>query len=253
MKILITGACGTWGTEFVKQLKDRHEIIGIDNTEKAVADFRRQFPKIKMHLMDFVDWDFEKDNVDVTVHLAAYKHIDLAEVNVDSCISNNITKTSKFFKNANDSGVKILFISTDKAVEPISVYGLSKTLGERLAWQYGGQVARSGNIIGANGSVIHIWRDCVKNELPICVTDMKMKRYFIEVEDAVRISWDGFLKGKKLTIVDVGGKRLLKDIINDVLAESGKTIETYKPGIQIIGKRPGERLEDKIRWDDEKD
>jgi FlaA1/EpsC-like NDP-sugar epimerase len=82
---------------------------------------------------------------------------------------------------------------------------------------------------------------------------MGMERYFIKVEDAVRISWQGFKDGKKLTLVDVGGKLKISDMINRVLAESGLTIETYKPGIKIIGLRADvERLSDDITWEFDK-
>lgn len=250
MKYLITGIVGTWGQEFTKQLlAEGHEIIGVDRDEKTIADFRRKFPQVDIKMMDFANIDFEEVKVDMLIHCAAYKHIDIIEMNTVSAIENNVIKTMKLFENAHRNGVKIGFISTDKACNPISVYGMTKTLGERLAWNYGGQVARSGNIVGSNGSVVHVWRECVKNNLPLTVTDMEMQRYFIQIEDAVSLTLEGFNAGKKLTLVDKGGKLKLGDIINKVLAEFDYTLETYKPGVNIIGIRQGERLVDHITWD----
>lgn len=250
LRVLITGAFGTWGNEFTRVLlEEGHEIIAVGRDEKAAAEYKRKFPNTHIMLMDFQDVKFSGMKCDLLIHLAAYKHIDLCEVNIVSAIENNVTKTAKLFADANNNDVEILFISTDKACDPISVYGMTKALGERLAWNYGGAVARSGNIIGSNGSVVHVWRQMVQDEKPLSVTDMDMQRYFIKVEDAIAIAWEGFKQGKRLTLVDKGGKLKLGDIINKVLEEFGYTLETYKPGVNIIGLRPGERLVDEITWD----
>lgn len=252
MKFLITGIAGTWGREFTLQLAEAgHEVVGVDNTEKSVAEFRRDFPEVKVYMEDFGEFQFG-EKYDYVIHLAAYKHIDLGEVNVSSCVENNVVKTISLYNRAKENGAKIVFVSTDKAVEPKSVYGYTKALGERLTWEMGGTVIRSGNIIGSNGSVVHIWRDAIKNQRPLKVTDLNMVRYFIRVEDAVKKSIDGILAGDRLTIVDIGGPLTLGQIIENILRESGiDSLEDYKPGIEIIGKRPGERLIDKIRWEEE--
>lgn len=251
MKILITGIAGTWGKEFTKQLKDEHEIVGVDNSEIAVANFKKEFPDVEIHMRDFVDFCFVNKGFDMVLHLAAYKHIDLIEKNIVASVENNVSKTAKLFNNAKRSGVRIVFISTDKTVNPVSVYGMTKRLGELLAWENGGQVVRSGNIIGSNGSVVHAWRAAVENNQPLKVTDMAMVRYFIPVDQAIKASWEGIMAGKKLTIIDIGGKRTLGEIINTILGEYGKDLDNYEPGIEVIGKRPGERLVDEIRWENE--
>lgn len=250
MNILVTGACGTWGREYMKQLLEQgHKIVGVDRDEQSMAECRRIFPEVTFFLEDFDKIDFTNLNTEILVHLAAYKHIDLCELNPADAVENNITKTVTLYDKAKLNNVRILYISTDKTISPISIYGMTKAMGERLTWAYGGCVARSGNIVGSNGSVIHIWREAVKNKKPLSVTDMGMMRYFIKVEDAVRISWEGFLAGKRLVLVDVGGHLTLGQIINNILAEFGYTIDTYEPGIEIIGLRPGERLIDEITWE----
>ncbi len=251
LTVLITGAFGTWGTEFTRQLlAEGHSIIGVGRDEKAAAEYARKFPEARVLVTDYTNINFDGMGVDVLIHGAAYKHINLCEVNIESAIENNVTKTIPLYHSAKRNGVNICYISTDKAVSPYSVYGMTKALAERLTWSFGGFVARSGNIMGSNGSVVHVWRECVKNNQPLTVTDMGMERYFIKVEDAVRLSWEGFLANKKLTLVDLGGKLKLGDIINSVLAESGHTLETYEPGIKIIGLREGvERLSDEITWE----
>lgn len=249
LTVLCTGIGGTWGREYTRQLLEQgHTVVGVDRDEKSVAEFRRLFPDVKILLQDFSTLKLEGLGIDVTVHLAAYKHIDLCEVNVAEAVDNNVTKTVQFYQECAKNNVKILYISTDKTVNPQSVYGMTKALGERLTWEFGGSVARSGNIIGSNGSVVHVWREAIKNKKPLTVTDMGMQRYFISVEDAVSLSWSGFKAGKRLTLVDKGGHLKLGDIINKVLSEEGYTLETYEPGINVVGLRDGERLIDEITW-----
>lgn len=247
--VLITGAFGTWGSEYTRQLLEAgHKVVGIGRDEKAAAEYGKKFPEANKLIGDFYDVALDS-TIDVLIHAAAYKHIDLCEANPVSAIDNNVSKTMALYQEAAKLGIKICFISTDKAVAPYSVYGMTKALGERLTWQYKGYVARSGNIAGSNGSVIHTWRKNIENNEPLTVTDMNMERYFISVEDAVRISWEGFEANKKLTLIDEGGKLKLGDIIDKVLAEKGFTFQNYKPGIKIIGMREGvERLVDDIYW-----
>lgn len=251
--IVLSGAFGTWGSEFTKQLlAEGHEIFAVGRDEKAAAEYQRKFPDVYVLLTDF-ERVMLRPEIDVLIHAAAYKHIDLCQKNVTAAIHNNIIKTLELYKQTVTNDIKILYISTDKAVAPYSVYGKTKSLAEDLTWFYGGSVARSGNIAGSNGSVTHIWREAVKNKQPLKVTDMNMERYFIPIEEAVKVSWQGFKEGKKLILVDSGGKIKLGDIINKVLAEFGYTLETYKPGVEIIGLREGvERLSDDITWEFDK-
>jgi len=248
-KILVSGISGTVGRAFVRLLKNNHELHGIDFNELGVVKFRRDFPDIKVSLGDFGDFDFKDKGFDMVLHLAAYKHVDIAEENVFATIENNVTKTAKLFKNAKENNVKIVFFSTDKAVEPCSVYGMTKRLGEMMCWELGGQVIRSGNIIGSNGSVLDIWRKAIKNKEPLKITDLEMKRYFIDADVAAHIGWDGISFGRQLVIIDNGGSRKLSDFVNILLADFGWTVDTYPYGIEIIGKRQGERLVEPIRWE----
>jgi len=248
MNILITGAGGSLGQEFIKQLYKYHYLIAIDNNEWSIAEIRDKYPKVKFLLEDFVEWKFDQDPVDLIIHCAAYKHINLGEDNVNSFIDNNIIKTRKLFAEAYKNNADILFISTDKAVEPISLYGFTKAIGERLAKHYNGYVARLGNILLSSGSVIPIWENSIQNNKPIPITDLKMKRYVIEVSKAVEAIWQGYLSGQKL-IIPICRKIQLKDLLQEVLKKHHKSLEDVD--IEIIGRRPGEKLEEKLRWKDE--
>ena len=246
MNILITGGCGSLGKEFVKYLKDFNSITVIDNNEWAVAEFQKQFT-CKIILEDFSEWKYDQDPCDAIIHCAAYKHLPLGEENPNSFIDNNIIKTRKLFAEAYKNNVDILFISTDKAVEPCNLYGHTKAIGEKLCTHYNGSVARCGNFIGSSGSVIPVWEKCLKDNAPLPVTDLEMKRFIIDPKDAARKIWAGFIAGKKLIIPEMKEVKLTH-LIQTVLKLHRKPLD-YP--IKIIGRRKGEKMTEKIRWDHE--
>lgn len=254
MRILITGIAGTWGRGFTELLHNEHELLGYDNTEESVAKFKHDYPDVTVRLRNFSKWNFEKDPVDLIIHLAAYKHIDLCEVNPMGCVANNVLETYEMFMEAKRHDVKILFISTDKAVEPVSAYGMSKALGERMCLACGGQVARSGNIIGSNGSVFQIWNDLIAKKQKVKITDPEMMRYFIKVGYAIEESWKGFVEGKKLNIIR-GEEKTLADFLGEILVNNGYDYDytKYPYGVEIVGRRPGEKMREKLVWDNEEE
>lgn len=252
MKFLVTGAAGTIGRAFVRHiLAQKHEVVALDSNEWAVAEFATEFPKAVIRLEDFGDYTFA-DAPDVLIHCAAYKHVHLGESNPDAFIENNITKTALLFKRAKEMATKIVFISTDKAVEPISTYGATKYLGEKLAWFYGGKVARLGNVIASNGSVIPVWEQAIREGKPIKVTDERMTRYMIEVDDAIKQIWEGMKGNAMLIVPDMGEPIKITDLINQVLQKHDYGgLNEYGPGTEVIGIRPGEKLHEVLRWESE--
>lgn len=251
MTILITGCAGTLGRAFARYLKKDHHIIGVDNSEWAVAEFEEEFKddipkKIEIHLNDFNNWRYHQEPVDLIIHCAAYKHVNLGEKNVHTFIENNVTKTGKLFAEAYKHGADILFISTDKAVEPISTYGFTKALGERLAKHYNGYIARCGNLLSSSGSVIPVWEKAIHDGKPIPITNVKMKRYVISAEDAAKDIWKGYMAEEKL-IIPKCREVVITTLLHDVLEKHKKNPNGYP--VEIIGMRPGEKLEEKMRWD----
>jgi len=245
MKILITGGCGSLGRAFIRHLDD-HELTVIDNDEWAVAECQKEWPKVKFVLDDFVNADLK--GVDTLIHLAAYKHINLGEDNPVSFIENNINKTRRLFEKANNAGVDILFVSTDKAVEPCSLYGYTKAIGEKLCRFYGGSVARLGNILSSSGSVIPVWEKALKENKPLPVTDPDMTRYMIHEDDAVMQIWNKFELGDKLIIPDMGKPVKLIHLVQTILKIHNKPFD-YP--LEIVGRRRGEKVNEKLKWEDE--
>lgn len=250
-KVLITGVTGTLGRAFLRLLHEKYDVVGIDFHEWGIAELKNEYPNTKFILGDFVNWCYEDLPVDYIIACGAYKHLPLGETDPLAFIENNIVKTAHLFKEAANY-CELLFISTDKAVEPISLYGYTKAIGEHLAKYYGFSVARLGNILDSSGSVIPVWEDCIKKNLPVKITDERMSRYFIEDMDAVNQLWHEFIQGKKLIIPKCEEIRLM-DLLALVLDKHGYTTTTYAPGVEIIGMRDKEKLQEKLRWDFEEE
>lgn len=242
MTIFITGIAGTIGRAFTEILQD-HTVIGLDRNEHNVAQFIKDFPGVEVKVGDFDEVDFEGQGIDVLIHLAAMKHVDLCETNANACVQNNVIKTYDLFKNAHKNFVNILFMSTDKAVEPISTYGYTKALGEAMALEYGGSIIRSGNVIEASGSVLQIWDEAIKNGQPIKITHKEMRRFFISPENLVKRAWSMYLAGTKIIVPKMDRDILLVELAQERIKSHG--FKDYP--IEFTGIRPGEKLSEKLR------
>lgn len=250
MKVFITGITGSIGRAFAKYLSEKYEyeVTGIDHNEASVAQFKRDFPSIEVTCGDFGDIVCFDNDVSHLLHLAASKHIDLCEQSPNHCVMNNVVKTHNLFLAALEHSVDIIFMSTDKAVEPTSVYGYSKALGEAMAVEYGGSFIRSGNVIASNGSVLGIWDEQIANKQPIKVTHKDMRRYFIQADHLVKRAWDLYLEGETEIIPKMDKNVKLTELLEEKLSSYGYTIENYPYGIEYTGLRLAEKLEEKLRW-----
>jgi len=247
-QILITGS-GSLGEAFIKLLHKRYQLTVIEQDEWTVARLQKEYPDVKFMLEDYSEWKYDQDPVDYVIHTAAYKHLPLGEENPNSFIDNNIIKLRKLFAEAYKNNVDLLFVSTDKAVEPCSLYGYTKAIGESLAKYYNFSVTRCGNILNSSGSVIPVWESQIENKQPVSITDENMIRYFIEDFEAVDQMWDMFKAGKKLIIPKCKKMRIL-DLLAETLKRHGyKKASEYKPGVTITGVRANEKMSEKLRWD----
>lgn len=199
MKIAITGGTGTLGYELTRQLlarKDTESIRIFSRSESRQAEMERKFGDKRLRFLIGDVRDYERvrramRGVDRVFHCAALKRVEKTH-DVEEIIKTNISGTCNVCNAAESLGIeKVLFISSDKAVYPANVYGMSKAVGEQKVLQMNGHaktkfsLTRYGNVLGSTGSVLQLWKEqASKGEIKI--TDPTMTRFWISVQDAAR-------------------------------------------------------------------
>ena len=205
-KILVTGACGTVGSvlfgQLVEYAKDA-EITGIDNNESELFLLQQKYvdsANVNFFLADVRDKARLSQNmtgVDIVFHTAAFKHVVLCEQSPFEAVQTNIIGVQNLIAACIENNVKkVIFTSSDKAVNPTSVMGTSKLMGERLMTaanansRVKGPVfasTRFGNVMGSRGSVIPIFKEQIRNGGPLTLTDATMTRFIMSIHEAVRL------------------------------------------------------------------
>lgn len=245
MIITIVGGTGTLGTELIRQLGVGHQVRCVSRCELKQKELKSRFPHVETYLGDIRDRDSLKRpfrGADAVFHVAALKHIDVLEGNIEECVKTNILGTINVCEAAQD--VKhLVFSSTDKAVSPINVYGMCKGISEKIVHSYGGVVYRWANIIGSRGAATHYFRDAVKSDLPVNLTHPDMTRFWITIEEAVKFVLDTFQKPESKNSVMIPSMKAapVVDIINAYGLIYGKA-----PNIKISEIRPGEKIHESI-------
>lgn len=251
--ILLTGGAGSLGIELLKQfnvLADKPDIRVLDNNEHALSKIT--YTNVRKLYGDVSDKERvmkSMHGVDVVIHTAAMKNLEITEYNTSELIKTNIIGTDNVIQCAVDAGVKkVLFISSDKAVEPSSIYGASKLIGEHIALNYNNtqtntkiSILRSGNFLDSRGNVFEIWKEQKENNKLITITDRMCTRYFIETKVLASIILDilKWMCGGEIYIPD---NTVLKEYtITDMLIHAGlHTIQSNE--IKYTGLRKGEKL-----------
>ena len=209
-RVLVTGACGTIGTELVTQLIESHrvaELIALDNNESKLFLLENRFsqhPEAGFFLADVRDRNKlsrQMRGIDLVFHTAAFKHVTACERSPFEAVQTNILGVQNVIQAATEQTVsRVIFTSSDKAVNPTSVMGTSKLMGERLMTAAncnlrGGSgpifsSTRFGNVLGSSGSVVSVFRDQIRTGGPITLTDAGMTRFIMSIEEAVRLVLD---------------------------------------------------------------
>ena len=271
-RILITGVCGTVGKELLRQLVRLKpvEIIGLDNNESELfflsEEYRAQ-SYIHFYLGDMRDRDKlmrKMRNIDIVLHSAALKHVILCEQSPRDAVQTNILGTQNVIDAATANNVeRVLFTSSDKAVNPTNVMGTSKLMGERLmtaanAYRRGnGPIfasTRFGNVLGSRGSVIPIFKRQIAQGGPVTLTDPRMTRFIMTLEEAVRLVMESvFLAhGGEVFVTKMPVLRiedLAHVMIQELAPRHGFNPEKIK--VQVIGSKPGEKLYEELMNDEE--
>ena len=268
-RILITGACGSIGSEISRQLAiSGVELILLDNNETGIFDLNNELSNLtQVHpLVGDIRCLGRLKNIvkmyhpNLIFHAAAYKHVPLMEDNHEEAFLTNIVGTLNCIEAMGEKVEKFVAISTDKAVEPENMMGLSKKMAEILISSVAKSkldskmvVVRFGNVLGSRGNVLEVWKSQLQKSLPLTVTDPAMKRYFMTTQEAVTLVLEASLLG------DNGGTYVLKMgelvPILDMAKEFCK-IQGYDLGkdvqYEVTGIRSGEKIIEKLWEDDEK-
>lgn len=270
--VLITGAGGSIGSELVRQsIKfNPASLILVERAEAALFHMdnalRNEFPDLNFAslIADVGDRArmseiFEKYRPDIILHAAAHKHVPLMEQNVTEAIKNNVFATATLAELAGLYGAEaFVLISTDKAVNPVSIMGASKRLAEIVVQSFGERFrtryisVRFGNVLGSNGSVVPIFREQILRGGPVTVTDPQMKRYFMTISEAAQLvlQASSLGKGGEIFVLDMGEPVRILDLAEDMIRLSG--LEPYED-IEIVftGRRPGEKFFEELEMDGE--
>ncbi|ODS32757.1 MAG: hypothetical protein SCARUB_02077 [Candidatus Scalindua rubra] len=261
--VLITGAGGSIGSELCMQLihMNPEKLILLERAENSLFSIHSRLKEEShntkiIHLVmdvcneDSVDKVLKSHHPEMLFHVAAHKHVSLMEENPFESIRNNLLTTRNLVDLCSNNGLQTLvFISTDKAANPVSFMGVSK----RIAEQYIQEVAREqhsrficvrfGNVLESSGSVIPIFKERIRKRKPLTVTHPDASRYFMSKSEAAYLILQATIMGKggELFVLDMGKRVKILDVANELLAlanlEAGEDIP-----IKFIGLKSGEKL-----------
>jgi UDP-N-acetylglucosamine 4,6-dehydratase len=256
--VLVTGGTGSWGYELILQLLSLHpkKIIIFSRNETNQVEMSRAIedPRLNFCIGDIRDKEAvikACEGVDYVFHLAALKHVPVCEEQPLEALKTNVIGTQNIIEAAIENRVKkVINISTDKAVDPSNFYGMTKAISEKLTI-YANQISsdtkficvRGGNVLGTNGSVLHLFMNQIKEKSQIKITDKRMTRFFLTPQNTIKLllkaANDG--KGGEIFVMTSPACRILH--LAEVL------IEAYgKKDVSIVeyGARPGEKLHEAL-------
>jgi FlaA1/EpsC-like NDP-sugar epimerase len=272
--IMITGGGGSIGSELCRQIASfsPKTLIILDNYENNAyntqIEILRKWPNLDLVTVIAnirekrrIDEIFKKYKPDIVFHTAAHKHVPLMEENPSEAIKNNIFGTQNVAECANKYYTKkFIMISTDKAVNPSNIMGVTKRISEGIIQSYNSissitkfAAVRFGNILGSSGSVIPLFIKQIEEGGPITVTHPDVTRFFMTIYEAVQlvIQVGVMAKGGEIFVLDMGQPIKIYDLARNLIALFGlipdKDIE-----IIFTGLRPGEKLHEEILWDQER-
>lgn len=257
-RVLITGGTGSLGTRLVEVLSNRLDVSVrvFSRDEKKQYDLRRRFPQVEYQLGDVRDPAAVSDavrDVDVVVHCASLKYVDISERQPSEYVLTNTVGTLNVINAvlAEKTVRRCVGISSDKACRPVNAYGMTKALLEKLfheAGRRGGRssvtvftVARYGNVIGTRGSVVPFWREQRLLRVPLPITDPQMTRFLFSLEEAVDLV--------DFALTQDEGAVISKAMAAATLGDMANAMQTA--GTIIVGRRLGEKIHEELLSEEE--
>jgi FlaA1/EpsC-like NDP-sugar epimerase len=271
--VLVSGAGGSIGSEIARQLCNFNpkSLILLDNSENNLynifCELNYKYEKLELVplLLNITNKNrlknaFQTTKPDVIFHAAAHKHVPILEYYPDEAVWNNVVGTKNITEIADEYQVeRMIMISTDKAVNPTSVMGVSKRIAEMVVTDYGNKsqtqfmAVRFGNVLDSSGSVVPLFRKQIAQGGPVTVTDKEVKRYFMTIPEASQLVIQAGALGNsgKVFVLEMGEPVKVYDLAVEMIKLMGfqpeKDIE-----IKIIGLRPGEKLFEELLTEGER-
>ena len=269
-RVLVTGAGGSIGSEICRQIArwSPSELVLLGHGENSIfeslLELHEIFPSLSIHpvIADTRDSEriheiFKQHRPQVLFHAAAHKHVPLMEANIEEAITNNVLGTRNVVRAANKYEVeRLVLISTDKAVRPVSVMGATKRLAEMIVLDAAHRngcaysVVRFGNVLGSRGSVVPLFKNQIARGGPITVTHPEMRRYFMTIPEAVHLVLQAAAMGEggEVFLLNMGQQVKILDLAEDLIRLSG--LEPHRDiEITFTGIRPGEKLSEDL-WEE---
>jgi len=270
--VLVAGGGGSIGMELCRQIGrfDPERLLILDNSEynlyTAEEVIKRQYPSLNLTCLvadacneALMRKSFDRYSPDLVFHAAAYKHVPLMEMNPWSAVHNNLQSTFTLIKMCHEFHVdRFIFISTDKAVQPTSVMGVSKRVCELISLLHKDLsttkilAVRFGNVLGSSGSVIPKFREQIEDGGPITVTHPEVTRYFMLISEAVELVLQACAVGENgnIYVLDMGEPLSIANLAEYMVELSGLKLND---DIKIVytGLRPGEKMHERLFLDGE--
>ena len=268
-RVLVTGAAGTVGGEVLKQLSHcaAREVVGLDNNEAALfhaaSSTQLEFRPVLADVRDSSALGKVFPGIDVVIHLAALKHVGFSEGRPMEAVKTNVLAVITLIDCAISADVEsVVNTSTDKAVNPFSVMGTTKLMGEHLiraanlvSTSTSFSSTRFGNVLGSSGSVVPIFRNQIENGASLTLTSRDMTRFVMTLEEAARLVLQSvsLSKGGETFITKMKTVRiadLARAMIQTLLGTRDE--EAIEKKITEIGARPGEKYFEELMSSEEK-
>lgn len=265
--VLITGAGGSIGSELSRQILSLNpqKLLCLDRAENSLFYLDYELNQMgsstnfEIIIADVLDTSkigqiLQKHKPDVVFHAAAYKHVPMMELHPEAAVRNNILGTLNMVKLSENYGVdKFVLISTDKAVNPTSVMGATKRVAELLLQSFTAKAriklltVRFGNVLGSFGSVIPLFQKQIAQGGPVTITHPEMQRFFMTIPESVKLILQAakMSNGNDIFVLDMGEPIKLINIARRLIKLSGY-IPDKDIAIEVIGTRPGEKLNEEL-------
>jgi len=264
--VLVTGAAGSIGSELCRQIARYRPkaIIGYEIAESELFHLEREmqerFPAVPFYpavgsIQDSarVEEIMRQHEPEAVYHAAAYKHVPMMETHVFEAVKNNVFGTYNVAEMAERHGVEdFVMISTDKAVRPTSIMGVTKRVAELVVGSLeNGRTkyvsVRFGNVLGSKGSVVPIFKEQIARGGPVTVTHPEMRRYFMTIPEAAQLVLQASAMGRggEIFVLDMGEQVKIVDLARNLILLSGLRPD-QDIRIEFTGVRPGEKLYEEV-------